>query len=213
VVKSYSREAGKVVVKVTSRTLSGGRYVIRRQSYRPGRVKIPIMAGGAISVDTRMGKNRWNEFNSVVAKNTILDLDGRQVIKGLAGAAQSRVDQIVVAGNAVTELTDMIVDTTGKSTRGVANITIVCHRDRHVIGIPIIVDLVHHTFRDNTIVTGIAAEKRDRRGGVVDERRLESLNVMARSAIAGDTRVVKNRGIRTDRINTINHIVAFCAGL
>jgi hypothetical protein len=36
---------------------------------------------------------------------------------------------------------------------------------------------------------------------------------MARSAIVGGYRVVKNRRVLTDRINTINHIVTFRAGL
>jgi hypothetical protein len=132
VVKSYSREAGKVVDKVTSRTISGCRYVIRRQSYGPGRVIIPIMAGDTIVGDTHVVKNRRNEFNSRVTNDTILD--GRQVIKGLASAAQQWKVHIVVARNTVTNLTCMIIEATGKGTRGVAKDTIVCSRhmvERH----------------------------------------------------------------------------------
>lgn len=159
------------------------------------------MTGDTISVDTRMGKNRRNEFSSRVAQDTILG--GRQVIRGLASATRQWIVHIVVARNAVTDLTDMIIDATGKGTRGVANITIVWSR-RHVVE--------RDTLRGNIIVTKIAAEIRDSRGGVVNERRQETLNVMARSAIFGGWHM-RWRGRLNDRIYTINHIVAICAGL
>ena len=56
---------------------------------------IPIMARGTINGDIRVVKNRRSEFSSRVAKHTILA--GRQVIRGLASAAQKRVVHIVVA--------------------------------------------------------------------------------------------------------------------
>ena len=99
---------------------------------------------------------------------------------------------------------EMIISTTGKGTRGVAKDTIV--RSRHVGGEKIF------ALRDNTIVTGIALEIRDSRGGVVDERRREILNVMASSAIVGSCRVGRSRRLN-DGIYTINHSVAICAGL
>lgn len=159
--------AHKAVRRMTNRTIPIvvglriiNRQVIKRQPHGPGPIIIPIMAGGTIIGDTHMVKNRWNEFNSRVTNDTILG--GRQVIGGLASAAQIRVVDIVMARNTVTNLAGMIIDATGKGTRGVANITIVWSW-RHVVE--------RHTLRDSTIVTGIAPEIRDSRGGVVDKRR------------------------------------------